>query len=195
MTPTTTYPGPVRDEPLAIELHNTLHVVAGAAVDGLADERGLRAWLAAVRDRLPAEARGADPRRLADFRRLRDAVREVLRAASERRPAPPAAVRALNEASVRSPRSVQLVDRRGDPRVAIDHHGADATDVALGAISVDAIELVAGDRRGDLGSCGAPGCVLMYLRDHPRRAWCSAACGNRARQARHYRRTHAQLTS
>jgi predicted RNA-binding Zn ribbon-like protein len=38
----------------------------------------------------------------------------------------------------------------------------------------------------------APGCVLLYVSDHPRRQWCSNACGNRARQARHYRRTHAR---
>jgi hypothetical protein len=40
-----------------------------------------------------------------------------------------------------------------------------------------------------LRACGAPGCVLMFLKDHPRREWCSNACGNRARQARHYDRT------
>ena len=44
--------------------------------------------------------------------------------------------------------------------------------------------------RGELRVCGAPGCVLMFARDHTRREWCSNACGNRARQARHYRRTH-----
>jgi predicted RNA-binding Zn ribbon-like protein len=36
--------------------------------------------------------------------------------------------------------------------------------------------------------------VLVFLKQHPRREWCSAACGNRARQAGHYRRTHSQVT-
>ena len=34
----------------------------------------------------------------------------------------------------------------------------------------------------------APGCVLYFIKDHPRREWCSTACGNRARAARHYAR-------
>ncbi|MFD2356647.1 CGNR zinc finger domain-containing protein [Nonomuraea ferruginea] len=28
--------------------------------------------------------------------------------------------------------------------------------------------------------------MLYFLRDTPRREWCSAGCGNRARAARHY---------
>ena len=31
----TSYPSPLREEPLAIELHNTLYAVAGASLDGL----------------------------------------------------------------------------------------------------------------------------------------------------------------
>jgi CGNR zinc finger len=34
----------------------------------------------------------------------------------------------------------------------------------------------------------APRCVLISLKNHPRRTWCSTACGTRARQARHYAR-------
>src|SRR2546429_545268 len=37
----------------------------------------------------------------------------------------------------------------------------------------------------------ALGCVLYFVKDHPRREWCSAACGNRARAARHYSRHRA----
>jgi predicted RNA-binding Zn ribbon-like protein len=40
-----------------------------------------------------------------------------------------------------------------------------------------------------LRACLAPACVLYYVQDHPRRSWCSAACGNRARAARHYARS------
>ena len=75
---------------------------------------------------------------------------------------------------------------------AIDHHGTNRADVVLAALAGDAIELVTGPRRADLRACGAPGCVLVFLKDHPRREWCSNACGNRARQARHYRRAHGR---
>jgi predicted RNA-binding Zn ribbon-like protein len=52
----------------------------------------------------------------------------------------------------------------------------------------DAIDLLTGTTAGDLRACGAPGCILLFVKDHPRREWCSNACGNRARQARHYER-------
>jgi predicted RNA-binding Zn ribbon-like protein len=42
-----------------------------------------------------------------------------------------------------------------------------------------------------LRACLAPSCVLYYVQDHPRRAWCSPLCGNRARAARHYARIRA----
>jgi CGNR zinc finger len=43
-----------------------------------------------------------------------------------------------------------------------------------------------------LRACHAPGCVLYFVKSHPRRAWCSEACGNRARAARHYERVRAR---
>jgi predicted RNA-binding Zn ribbon-like protein len=69
------------------------------------------------------------------------------------------------------------------------HRAAAEFDTALGAFAIDAIDLLSGPHRGDLRACGAPGCFLLFLKDHPRREWCCAACGNRARQARHYART------
>jgi predicted RNA-binding Zn ribbon-like protein len=69
------------------------------------------------------------------------------------------------------------------------YHAPDATDVVLGVIASSTIALIDGSQAGELRACGAPGCVLMFVKDHPRREWCSTACGNRARQARHYART------
>ena len=40
--------------------------------------------------------------------------------------------------------------------------------------------LITGPAAEQLRACEAPGCVLMFAKDHPRRTWCSAACGNRA---------------
>ncbi|MFJ9951114.1 CGNR zinc finger domain-containing protein [Kitasatospora sp. NPDC091207] len=37
-------------------------------------------------------------------------------------------------------------------------------------------------------ACPAPGCILFFLQQHARRAWCSTACGTRVRVARHSRR-------
>ena len=58
---------------------------------------------------------------------------------------------------------------------------------ALTAVAVEAIELFTGADSPRLRACRAPGCVLYFRKDHPRRV-CSTSCGNRARAARHYRR-------
>jgi predicted RNA-binding Zn ribbon-like protein len=181
------YAGPVRDEPLAVELHNTLYVVNGEQ-DGLADAGGLRAWLGAIADRLPVDAKAVDPTRLEDFASLRAAVREALHASLEERAMSGDAVAALNTCSAASPQSVQLRQRGRTRDARPRYHGPSPTDIVLGVIAADAIALAGGSRAGDLRVCGRPGCVLMFVTDHPRREWCSPACGNRVRQARHYAR-------
>jgi predicted RNA-binding Zn ribbon-like protein len=186
---THTYPGPVRNEPLALELHNTLYAVRGELIDGLETADGLSAWLAAIGDRVPAPALGADASRHPEFLALRDAVREALHAAFEGKPVPAAALEVVNGVAGRAPASPVAVARAdGPPRAETRYHTPDATDVALATVAADAIELLTGPDAEHLRACGAPGCVLMFLKDHPRRTWCSATCGNRVRQARHYRR-------
>jgi predicted RNA-binding Zn ribbon-like protein len=190
----TSYPGPLRQEPLAVELHNTLYAVAREPFDGLATVDGMKAWLAGIRNRLPAAARDADPSRRAAFLELRKPVREALHAVVDGAPVPGDALEMLNSAAAAAPASVRaVVDNRRRLRAELDYHGADSTEIALAALAEDAIELITGPAAEQLRACEAPGCVLMFAKDHPRRTWCSAACGNRARQARHYEQTrHAR---
>jgi predicted RNA-binding Zn ribbon-like protein len=186
---THTYPGPVRNEPVALELHNTLYAVRGELIDGLETADGLSAWLAAMADRVPARALDADASRQPEFLALRDAVREALHAALDGKPVPAAALEVVNGVAGKAPASPFAVAHAdGPPRAETRYHTPDATDVALATIAADAIELLTGADAEHLRACGAPGCVLMFLKDHPRRTWCSATCGNRVRQARHYRR-------
>jgi predicted RNA-binding Zn ribbon-like protein len=184
------YAGPLRDEPLAIELHNTIYAANGVGIDGLSDSAGATAWLDALEARLP---QGGSARRrlpaLDELVALRAAVREALAGAVSGEPAPRATLDAINAFSARAPRSPLAVwQPQGAPLAGNDVHGATHADVVLAALAADAIELLTGTHRADLRACGAPGCVLMFLKDHPRREWCSNACGNRARQARHYQR-------
>jgi predicted RNA-binding Zn ribbon-like protein len=188
------YQGPVRDEVLAIELHNTLYASQGVVLDGLGHPGSAAAWLKAVGDRLPAGGTGAGPTP-EELTALRDVVRDVLHAAIDDRAPSRASVAALNRASARAPHSRAARWRRGaQPLATVRFHSARRADIVISAIAADAIDLVSGPGRNELRLCGAPGCVLIFQRDHPRRAWCSAACGNRARQARHYRRTRAPST-
>lgn len=183
-----TYPGPLTDEPLAVELHNTLYADAGGPADGLADEASARAWLEGLAGRLPEGGDGPWPT-VEELVELREGVREALRAVVSGSAPDPAALETINRASSRAPRSPRAEWAPGAGAVAtIDHHGASRADVVIGALAADAIDLLTGPRRADLRACGAPGCVLLFLKNHPRRAWCSNTCGNRARQARHYRR-------
>jgi predicted RNA-binding Zn ribbon-like protein len=185
----TSYPGPVGHEPLAVELHNTLYASRGELIDGLDAPEHLRAWIEAIAHRLPGPARDVDAGRQPEFLALRDAVREALHASVDRRPVAGDVLEELNAAAARAPVSRYAVKQTGsDLRAEARYHAPDATDIALAAIAADAIELLTGPAREDLRACTAPRCVLMFAKDHPRRTWCSAACGNRARQARHYER-------
>jgi predicted RNA-binding Zn ribbon-like protein len=178
------YTGPLRDEPLAIELHNTLYMADGERVDGLEQAD---AWLAGLAGRLP-DVPGAGPT-AAELAALREPVRAALHAAAAGAAQDPAVLAAINRAAARAPHSPAIVPRGDGLAAAVDHHGASRADVVVAALAADAIDLLTGPRGADLRGCHAPGCVLIFLKDHPRREWCCNACGNRARQARHYRRT------
>jgi predicted RNA-binding Zn ribbon-like protein len=67
--------------------------------------------------------------------------------------------------------------------------GVSPVTAGLAGVAEDAIQLLAGDDAASLRACYAPGCVLYFVKTHPRRQWCSVACGNRARAARHYQRS------
>lgn len=187
------YPGPLRQEPIAIELSNTLYAAKGTLVDGLADRASADAWLDALAPRLP-EVRGRKPS-VPELVELRAAVRDALHAAVAGSVTPRAALDTINRAGARAPHSPVAAWRPdAGPVAAVDYHGAGAADIVIAAFAADAIDLLTGPRRADLRSCGAPGCVLLFVKDHPRREWCCNACGNRARQARHYERTRRVST-
>jgi predicted RNA-binding Zn ribbon-like protein len=184
------YRGPLRDEPVAVELHNTLYVTGGELVDGLEGRASSDAWLAGVAGRLPGAGKGDGPK-LAELTDLRQAVRQALRAVVDGAVPSRESIEAINRYSARAPRARVARWRTGSlPRREWDYGRSSRADIVLSALAVDAIELLTGPDRANLRACGAPGCVLLYVRGHTRREWCSAPCGNRARQARHYRRTH-----
>jgi predicted RNA-binding Zn ribbon-like protein len=62
------------------------------------------------------------------------------------------------------------------------------TEAARAEIARAAIALFAGPDAPLLRRCQGPGCILFYVRRHPRQEWCSEGCGTRARVSRHYYR-------
>ncbi|HEY4098656.1 MAG TPA: ABATE domain-containing protein [Baekduia sp.] len=186
-----TYAGPLMNERAAIELHNTLHAVAGEPVDGLADPASAEAFVTAVAPRLAVRdlPEGEWPT-ATELTALRQAVREALHASVEGAAQDAATLEAITAIAGQAPTSLRAeLGADGAPTAVVDHHGATRAQSVLAAMAIDAIELITGPDRGKLRACHAPGCALYYLKDHPRRQWCSNTCGNRARQARHYQRT------
>ncbi|MUM31823.1 hypothetical protein FZI93_08310 [Mycobacterium sp. CBMA361] len=76
--------------------------------------------------------------------------------------------------------------------VIVDAPLASPTRSALARLGHQGIELLAGPEAVNLRACHAPHCVLYFVKSHPRREWCSEACGNRVRAARHYERVRNQ---
>jgi predicted RNA-binding Zn ribbon-like protein len=163
---------PLLGEPLAVDLANTAVRLRGRDVDLLADDDLVTTWL----ELHPA----LDPVSGGELRNLRDAIREVFRAAVDGTPASPAATDAINEAA-RDCEAV-LTSASDGPEVAW-------TGGALAVVARSAIEVVAGD---NLRGCANHECVLFFAHGDDRRKFCDTkTCANRARQARH-RERHAQ---
>ena len=173
-------------EPLAVDLANTVMVVReGQVVDLLAAPGDLQQWLEAERGRL-GECTFAVAH-LDEVRALRDAVRGLLHASTRGATSPPVALAHLNAASGAAPMAPQLQASR-DGELQVVERAADGNPLAqlLGTLARSAIVLLTGPERERLRVCGAPSCGMFFL---GARRWCCAACGNRARAARHYRGT------
>jgi predicted RNA-binding Zn ribbon-like protein len=173
----------------ATDLCNTTPVLAGRAVDLLADVRDLARWLRAagiatdVRiERLPADEQRAA---LVHAKALRDRLRPTLEAA----PTPHVLAR-LNDVLAATGAVLHVA---GDPpgvRLVADRPAAQ--------LRVDLTVAVADIFRHDLARirrCASPECVLLFLDTSKsgRRRWCDmSTCGNRAKAATHYRRHQRQ---
>jgi predicted RNA-binding Zn ribbon-like protein len=165
--------------PPAVDLANTVMVTPAGDRDLLEREDQLEAWIAAEGNRIPGVQAASG--RLAEVRDLRRSVRELLHARARGRPPRDGARRRINAISAAAPLRTALA-RDGSVVEELDSRDPYARFEATVARS--AIEL-AGRGEDRLRVCAAPSCGMLYLRDHPRQLWCSTACGNRARVARH----------
>jgi predicted RNA-binding Zn ribbon-like protein len=177
---------PLLGEPLAIEFANTHYAVRGEFREGIGTPAHLAAWL---RDQSlvagPDLSVGAT--QVTTFRALRVAIRSLCQACVDALPGDDQHVEVLNAAAATAPRWPQL-HYTGRAYAVSEHTRQVGADAALATIARDAIAILGGPLRTDIRACQGPGCVLFFVKDHPRRQWCSAGCGNRARAARHYQR-------
>jgi len=196
----------VEVDPLPVALMNTIWADRDGVHDTL--DAGAAEWLRAAGRELLADLPRDDAgleaelrEDVARLRRFRDALRRLAAEvtddprpdAASAIPDRDAALAALNETCALATAWPALVwPPAPSPPAAWPYAVARTTHapstLALARLAAQAVELLA--RPSALGACVAPGCVRYFVRDHPRRGWCSAACGNRARVARHYRRHH-----
>lgn len=185
------------EEPIAVRFMNTIWADKNGIHDDLGFPLDLHDWLAAVISDYKIEAVTGEEH--ARARQLRDSLRKLaafitedtrLAAASPIQDVAEA-IRQVNDAAADLPRE-KLIHLNGKLVRAEDSH-ASPTSAGLATIADEAIGLFTEPKASQLRACQAPGCVLYYFKTHARREWCSEACGNRVRAARHYERvrTHA----
>ncbi|MET8637794.1 ABATE domain-containing protein [Streptomyces sp. NPDC004680] len=185
---------PMGGEPLvAVDLADTLMTAVRPTEDLIASAEAAETWWQLEATGLPA---GPMPEPAA-LRRLRTAVRDLLDAQLEGREADSTALEDLNAAAAGAPTSPRLVRTpkglQGEHRWHTEFGG----NVALAAIAAEAITLLADPQRlSTLRRCANPACSMLFLAENKRRKWCTAnLCGNRARVARHYERTHRERSA
>lgn len=172
----------------SVELANSAVVVPGAEpVDSLATPAEATRWLA-EHDLAPAgvELQQYCSALLMD---LRHHVRGLFGAVVDGTEPPAVALRAVNDALVRTPTAALLGwdPQAGWQRVA-PHPTTQIVEHALASLAVDVAELVTGPEADRLAACEAAPCNRFFVRTHARRRWCSTRCGDRVRAARAYAR-------
>jgi predicted RNA-binding Zn ribbon-like protein len=172
-------------EPLAIDLANTVMVVReGEMVELLNSEGDLERWLELERPRL-GDCRFAIAS-LEEVKSTREDVRALFTATASGEPLPNGALERVNGASAAAPVALQLqLGDNGRPAIMEDPEEIKSVSALLGSVARSALRLVTAHEEAPLRLCNAPSCGMFFV---GRRKWCCAACGNRARAARHYRR-------
>lgn len=184
------------DEPLPVRLMNTVWADRHGVHDSLDSTAALVDWLdvTGLAERHTAVTRADLPAAV----RLRDALRRLAaEATGDNRVAaalPLTALAALSEvnALILTTHVPPTLLWGGDGFAMSQASEGGVVPVALATVALRALELLVAP--SPLRTCQAPGCVLYFLQDHPRREWCSDGCGNRVRAARHYARSKSRTT-
>jgi predicted RNA-binding Zn ribbon-like protein len=182
---------PMGGEPLvALDLADTVMTAVDPEQDLLSSAERSAVWWAIEQIRLP-EAPVPDP---AAIRRLRTAIRGLLDAHLEGRTPEPTAFEDVNAVAASVPTSLRLVrGESGELHAQTRWHTEHGGNAALAAIAGEAIDLLSSPAQlSRLRRCANPTCSMLFLAETKRRQWCTPnICGNRARVARHYQRTHS----
>ena len=150
--------------------------------DRLGTPGALRAWLDEhwVDSDTPGEAVLL---RVGDFRSLRAALIVAFRQTAKGSSPPDDVVDALNATSAMAPTWPVLRINGTAQNLEMETSDPSETTRILASIARSAIELLGGPDAARLREC--PACGRFFLASRPSQVWCSGACGNRTRVARH----------
>jgi predicted RNA-binding Zn ribbon-like protein len=130
---------------------------------------------------------------LHDAVRIRDLLLGVFAAVARGSGVSPHRLLELNSALSRSPARLRLRKREGSFAAEWTSASSGVQQVLFGVLS-SAAELLASDRLGRVRECANADCTWLFVDESRNRSrrWCDmAACGNRMKARRHYRRTRA----
>ncbi|MGV9309408.1 CGNR zinc finger domain-containing protein [Nonomuraea sp. NPDC003727] len=187
---------------LALDFVSTIRATRSGLLDALSDPDALTAWARSRAGELDLDpgftATSEQWRQVVE---LRLAVRALFaRAVAPRPPSSADAARLpafdqalaqVNAAALAVPAAPQLAWDEDGPALSLVPVGPPAAFLAA-RLAQAALRFLAGPEVAELRTCPAPRCVLYFVKEHPRQEWCSTACGNRARAARHYRAHKAE---
>lgn len=183
---------PRRNQPLAVEFMNTRYARRDGPREGIGTPEHLGAWLLEHAEQFETDLPLAALETLTEwdaerFLALRDAARGIGQALVDDEPLAASGVAILNEAAAAAPRWPQLTVTEAGRSVR-ERTASGVAEAARAEIARAAIGMFAGPEAELLRRCQGPGCILFYLKRHPRQGWCSEGCGTRARVSRHYYR-------
>ncbi|QLY31820.1 ABATE domain-containing protein [Nocardia huaxiensis] len=176
-------------DPLALRFASTIRATRAGLTDALATRESAQTWLHTHTGRTVT----LDEADHAELIRLRQSVRALFaktvaphppsRADANALPPFPEALDTVNRATAPVLRRLRWDETPSELRTptAVDEMRALRAELADAAV-----DFFAGPELAQVRVCPAPRCVLYFLKRHPRQEWCSTACGNRARAARHY---------
>jgi predicted RNA-binding Zn ribbon-like protein len=197
---TSTYQ-PRLDEPRPIALVNTIWTDRLGVHDALGGTAEVALWVRAVGQsaKLRPALNITDPISVDSAQRLVDLRDAVRRLAAEHTHDP----RSLGESPVPDQvTAIAMVNAAVGlssvrPELVLDGltptrrdvwDGRSFSDALTAVIARETMELIISPQWQQLRPCIAPGCAYYFVKEHFRRQWCSAVCGNRARVARHAQR-------
>ncbi|MEU2119862.1 CGNR zinc finger domain-containing protein [Streptomyces sp. NPDC016459] len=172
-------PRPLTDEPLPLDLVNTVWIDEGVRHDLLKRPGGLTTWLATAgfADTVPSSQETLDALLV---------TRTALCALLDERAEPKEAINDLNE-TLRHGRILRVLSTEG-PEAVID---TDAPSWLPAWSAAETYLQLLEENPDRIRKCANPECVLHFydVSKNGGRRWCSmAGCGNRAKTRRHYTR-------